>query len=97
MDICQASLANLFARAAAGQFELETPEQLLKLLGATVRNKVTDCARHAQRQCRDPRRESSAIVGEPLKEHPENAGIRRSHASFESPGPRRPTRPAWDR
>jgi len=53
MDICQSILANFFVRVAAGQFELETPEQLLKLLAAMVRNKVTDHARRAHRQCRD--------------------------------------------
>lgn len=55
MDICQSIFANFFVRAAAGQFELETPEQLLKLLSAMVRNKVNDHARHAHRQRRDVR------------------------------------------
>src|SRR5205823_710756 len=32
MDICQSVLANFFTRAAAGQFDLEQPAQLLKLL-----------------------------------------------------------------
>ena len=30
-DICQSVLANFFVRAAAGQFELDTPDQLLRL------------------------------------------------------------------
>ncbi|MBC8874799.1 MAG: sigma-70 family RNA polymerase sigma factor [Planctomycetes bacterium] len=55
MDICQSIFANFFVRAAAGQFELETPEQLLRLLSAMVRNKVNDHARHAHRQRRDAR------------------------------------------
>ena len=32
MDICQSVLANFFTRAAAGQFDIETPEQLVRLL-----------------------------------------------------------------
>lgn len=55
MDICQSIFANFFVRAAAGQFELDTPEQLLKLLSAMVRNKVNDHARYAHRQRRDAR------------------------------------------
>ena len=42
MDVCQSIFANFFARAIAGQFELETPEHLLRLLADMVRNKVTD-------------------------------------------------------
>ena len=29
MDICQSVLTSFFVRAAAGQYDLETPEQLL--------------------------------------------------------------------
>lgn len=56
MDVCQSILANFFARAAAGQFDLETPEQLMKLLATMVRNKVTDYARRQQADRRDTRR-----------------------------------------
>lgn len=52
MDICQSILANFFVRASAGQFEIDTPEQLIKLLATMVRNKVTD---HARRQNADQR------------------------------------------
>jgi len=45
MDICQSILANFFVRSTSGQFELETPEQLMKLLATMIRNKVTDHAR----------------------------------------------------
>ena len=47
MDICQSVLASFFVRAATGQYELETPEQLLKLLTAMARNKLTTQARQA--------------------------------------------------
>ena len=40
MDICQSVLASFFVRVATGQYELETPEQLLKLLTAMARNKL---------------------------------------------------------
>jgi RNA polymerase sigma-70 factor (ECF subfamily) len=55
-DICQSVLANFFVRVAAGQYELETPDQLLKLLATMARNKLLDHARHEQRECRDQRR-----------------------------------------
>src|SRR5215212_4799414 len=54
MDICQSVLKSFFVRAAAGQYDLETPEQLLKLLASMARNKLTTQARgeHAQRRDR---------------------------------------------
>ena len=45
MDVCQSVLASFFVRAALGQYELETPEQLLKLLATVTRNKLADQAR----------------------------------------------------
>ena len=40
MDICQSVLGSFFIRAATGQYKLETPEQLLKLLTTMARNKL---------------------------------------------------------
>src|SRR5271155_5126968 len=40
MDICQSVMASFFVRTALGQFELETPDQLLKLLATMTRNKL---------------------------------------------------------
>ena len=40
MDICQCVLASFFVRAASGQYELDEPGQLLRLLAAMARNKV---------------------------------------------------------
>src|SRR5260221_3136505 len=40
MDICQSVLASFFLRAAAGQFDIEQPQQLVKLLVAMARNKL---------------------------------------------------------
>ena len=64
MDICQSVLASFFVRAAAGQFDLERPEQLLKLLVAMARNKLAQQARAQSRQRRDYRRLQSAGQGE---------------------------------
>jgi len=40
MDICQSVMASFFVRAALGQYELETPDQLLRLLATMTRNKL---------------------------------------------------------
>jgi RNA polymerase sigma factor (sigma-70 family) len=56
MDICQSVLASFFVRAALGQYELEKPEQLLKLLATMARNKLADHARQEQAGRRDNRR-----------------------------------------
>lgn len=65
MDICQSVLANFFTRAAAGQFDLESPEQLIRLLISMARNKVTDYARKQNATRRDTRRQKtdSALEG----------------------------------
>jgi RNA polymerase sigma-70 factor (ECF subfamily) len=46
MDICQSILLNFFVRVAAGQFELDTPKQLLRLLATMARNKLINHAVH---------------------------------------------------
>jgi RNA polymerase sigma-70 factor (ECF subfamily) len=54
-DICQAVLLRFFVRVATGRYELETPEQLLKLLATLARNQVINEAlqqRAAKRDCR---------------------------------------------
>ena len=40
MDVCQAVLATFFQRASAGQYELNEPRDLLKLLVVIARNKL---------------------------------------------------------
>jgi RNA polymerase sigma-70 factor (ECF subfamily) len=57
VDVCQSVLANFFVRAAAGQFELDEPRQLLHLLVTMARNKLRDLARRLQADCRDLRRQ----------------------------------------
>ncbi len=56
MDICQSVLGSFLVRAAAGQYDLDEPEQLLKLLVVMVRNKVAYHARRQQTKARDHRR-----------------------------------------
>src|SRR5262249_4045474 len=47
-DICQSVLATFFVRANLGQYELDTPEQLLRLLASIARHKVTNQAHRHQ-------------------------------------------------
>ena len=56
LDVCQSVLASFFVRVAAGQYDLERPEQLVRLLVTMVRNKLASAARRENRQCRDSRR-----------------------------------------
>lgn len=56
LDISQAVLLSFFVRSAAGQYDLEQPEQLLNLLVAMTRNKLASSARRENRQRRDQRR-----------------------------------------
>jgi RNA polymerase sigma-70 factor (ECF subfamily) len=56
VDICQSVLASFFVRAAAGQYDLDRPGQLLGLLVAMARNKLAHHARHQHRLRRDSRR-----------------------------------------
>jgi ECF sigma factor len=55
-DICQSVLASFFVRAAAGQYDLAQPLQLLHLLMRMTRNKVGMVARRERSQRRDNRR-----------------------------------------
>jgi RNA polymerase sigma-70 factor (ECF subfamily) len=56
MDICQSVLKSFFVRAAAGQYELKSPQQLLALLATMARNKLYFQARKHHTQRRDRRR-----------------------------------------
>ena len=67
MDICQSVLGSFFVRAAAGDYDLDRPEQLLNLLVAMAQNKLAFQARFHLRQRRDPRRldpDGPALLGE---------------------------------
>ena len=62
MDVCQSVLASFFVRTAAGQYDLERPEQLVKLLVRMARNKAVSAARQQYRQRRDTRRATLAAA-----------------------------------
>jgi RNA polymerase sigma-70 factor (ECF subfamily) len=64
MDLCQAVLGSFFVRAASGQYELDTPEQLLKLLATMARHKVGKVRRDQQAARRDERRVEAGDVGD---------------------------------
>src|ERR1700676_5073048 len=46
MDLSQAVLCSFFVRVASGQYELDTPEQLLKLLATMARHKLSKARRN---------------------------------------------------
>ncbi len=56
MDICQSVLGSFFVRVALGQFELESADQLIKLLVTMARNRLSHYARRHRAACRDHRR-----------------------------------------
>src|SRR5258708_700711 len=64
MDICQAVLCSFFVRAASGEYELETPEQLMKLLATMTRHKLSKTRRDQFRAKRDARRIAPASAEE---------------------------------
>jgi RNA polymerase sigma-70 factor (ECF subfamily) len=55
-DVSQAVLLSFFVRAAAGQYELDAPEDLRKLLLRMARNKVAGQARRVRCRPADARR-----------------------------------------
>ena len=58
MDVCQSVLGSFFLRTAAGQYDLEQPEQLVPLLVTMAQNKLASAARGQHRQRHNQRRES---------------------------------------
>jgi RNA polymerase sigma-70 factor (ECF subfamily) len=56
MDVCQSVMASFFVRAAAGEYDLQQPAQLVKLLVSMSRNKLISAARRQRRQKRDHRK-----------------------------------------
>src|SRR5262249_20151104 len=56
MDICQSVRGSFFVRMAAGQYDIQTPQELLRLLTHMARNKLVSQARREGAQRRDHRR-----------------------------------------
>jgi RNA polymerase sigma-70 factor (ECF subfamily) len=60
MDICQSVLASFFVRAAAGQYDLQEPGQLIALLFRMARHKLAhQVARQEERVTASQRRAGS--------------------------------------
>ncbi len=68
MDVCQSVLASFFVRAAAGQYDLDQPAQLVRLLVTMARNKLASAARQQHRQRRDQRRVAGEAALEQVAE-----------------------------
>jgi RNA polymerase sigma-70 factor (ECF subfamily) len=66
LDICQSVLGSFFVRAASGQYQLGTPDDLLKLLVTMARTKLAFEARKQQAQQRDYRRVAAGYRTENL-------------------------------
>ena len=64
MDICQSVFASFFLRAAAGEYQLEQPAQLIRLLETMARNKLIKQAEKEQAGRRDCRRRDPAGLDE---------------------------------
>src|SRR5262245_11271202 len=65
-DVCQSVLASFFVRSAAGQYELNSPEELVRLLMTMTRNKIATQARKQQvvrREEGDPARDDVGLPG----------------------------------
>jgi RNA polymerase sigma-70 factor (ECF subfamily) len=56
LDVCQSVLASFFVRAAAGEYDLHDPRDLVRLLAEIARHKVAGLARKHRTQRRDSRR-----------------------------------------
>jgi RNA polymerase sigma-70 factor (ECF subfamily) len=59
-DVCQSVLGSFFARTALGEYDLDSPAHLIKLLVTMTRNKVATAAQRQHRQRRDYRRTGGA-------------------------------------
>ena len=69
MDICQSVMASFFVRAASGQYDLDQPDQLLRLLVVMTRHKLSKQERRHRAEKRDYRlaedRDPEYLEGKP--------------------------------
>jgi RNA polymerase sigma-70 factor (ECF subfamily) len=63
-DVCQSVFASFFVRAALGQYEVDHPEQMVRLLQAMARNKVVNRVEREAASQRDYRRTAAGDVRE---------------------------------
>ena len=75
MDICQSAMGSFFARAAAGQYEVNSPEDLVKLLTRIARNKLVNHIRkdHAGLSLREPAATQAAELSMAVSAEPDPA------------------------
>jgi RNA polymerase sigma-70 factor (ECF subfamily) len=59
-DVCQSVLVHFFQRVEQGRYNLNTPEDVLKLLATMARNQVVNDALHQQAAKRDYRRQAGS-------------------------------------
>jgi RNA polymerase sigma factor (sigma-70 family) len=68
-DICQSVMASFFLRAASGQYELDQPDQLMRLLVVMTRHKLSKQERRHRAEKRDYRllddRDPAYLEGKP--------------------------------
>src|SRR5262245_1836697 len=64
MDICQSVMATFFSRAGIGEFDLDTPDRLRRLLVTMVLNRLRDYGRREQtlRRGRGARAAGAAVL-----------------------------------
>lgn len=76
MDIYQSVMASFFIRAASGVFEIQSADDLVRLLTAMARRKLAATARAQYRQKRDVRRLHQKPVedGDPVDPRPSPSG-----------------------
>lgn len=56
LDICQSVFAQFFVRTALGEFDLDAPEDLVRLLSRMARNRVLKLVEHQHAARRDARK-----------------------------------------
>jgi RNA polymerase sigma factor (sigma-70 family) len=64
MDVAQSVFASFFVRAATGEFDLEEPNDIVRLLVTVARNKLVSAARQAYVAKRDVRRNEVGDTGQ---------------------------------
>jgi RNA polymerase sigma factor (sigma-70 family) len=64
VDICQSVMADFFVRMAFGQFEIQSPQQLVNLLATMARNRLINHSKKQHAQRRDVHRLNAADVAE---------------------------------
>src|SRR5205814_2300546 len=62
LDICQSVLGNFFARAALGQYDLQSPDDLIRLLATMAKNRLLDKVSELRAAKRDVRRVEGAPI-----------------------------------